>query len=84
MAELPDISDLLTAEKDVVEIQTEYDRRIKEARDKYTGLRGEVVQRYKAAGIGPEDCDHPVIKYWGMGEDQCECCGEARPQQKKR
>lgn len=87
MAKLPDISDLLKAEKKSAGLQKKYEKIQQEMQDNNKRLREiqlKVIDRYNAASICPQVCDHPVIRYCGMGEDECECCGEARPERKYR
>lgn len=72
MAKLPDISDLVDARIDFEDLRNRLDTAGKEI----YRIENEVVQRYKSAGIAEEDCNHPVVKYQGMGENECSCCGK--------
>ena len=75
MVNLPDISDLIEAEKRFEESRKEVDL----AKEAFELLQDKVVDRYKKAGVTPDDCDHPVVRYCGMGENECRCCGEVNP-----
>ncbi len=90
MRKLPDISDLLRAEKKFEGLYKKYNKIREEMQDyNKTTLREielKVIDRYKAAGITPEECDHPVTRYpryQGLGIDECECCGITQPKKKK-
>ena len=74
MVDLPDISDLLEAERGIFSSQQKLNdeaKRLEEARKK---LREGIVTVYKTAQVTPEKCDHPVTEYRGMGMDYCCCC----------
>lgn len=72
MVNLPDISDLLEAQKEVTDLHDKF----KGAQERLTEVEEEVVRRYKDAKITTEYCNHPVVKYCGMGESECKCCDE--------
>ncbi|MFH0752603.1 MAG: hypothetical protein V1914_03295 [archaeon] len=72
MVDLPDITDLIEAEDNVKTLRKEFAK----AMEKLGDTRKEVIQRYKTTNVSQKDCNHPVVKYCGMGEIECECCGE--------
>ncbi|MFC1686903.1 hypothetical protein ACFL0E_00925 [Nanoarchaeota archaeon] len=74
MADLPDISNLL---KIVEETEGLQERLRKEQGNAYRltkKIKQEIIQRYKAANVTQDYCDHPVINYGGMGTSDCACC----------
>ncbi len=79
MAELPDISDLITARENYKTIYDTLYQKVEEAAEKLRRCETEVVLRYQKANISVEECDHPVQKYLGLGESECACCGKPRP-----
>lgn len=77
MPKLPDISDYLTTKDTISQLQREMStigQRLFSADSALKILREAVIQRYEAAGITEEDCDHPLWTYRGLGQTQCECC----------
>ena len=76
---LPDISDFLEVKETVSRLQRELSKVGEELFSAdYTLQRKqeEVIRRYRAAGIGEEDCNHPLWVYRWLGKTQCECCGK--------
>lgn len=81
MANLPDITDLLEAWKNYGALYETYEtlqKKVAEAGEEISQLEEEVVRRYKAANIPEIECNHPVIRYQGLGESECACCGKCR------
>lgn len=72
--DLPDISDLVQAREETSTLIQDMEREIGSNRIKVEKLNQEIVQRYKALGVKADYCDHPVVKYEGMGSNSCECC----------
>ncbi|MEK6968896.1 MAG: hypothetical protein AABW48_00540 [Nanoarchaeota archaeon] len=83
---LPDISDLLEAEKGLFDSQQklnakqqELNAELKSLEAERNRLRERIVNVYKTAQVTSEECDHPVVKYQGMGMTQCRCCDKYIP-----
>ncbi|MFC1740984.1 hypothetical protein ACFL3V_00420 [Nanoarchaeota archaeon] len=74
MGDLPDISDLLEAEKCLFSSQQKLSEEVKRLEEGRKKLREGIVTVYKTAQVTPEECDHPVIEYQGMGMSYCGCC----------
>lgn len=68
----PDISDLLEIRNDFLNRREE----LRELGKRLLRIENEVIQRYKSECISEKDCDHPVTRYAGGGEDECLCCGK--------
>ncbi len=79
MANLPDITDMLEAWKNYGTLYETYEalnKKVAEAREEIGRLEEEAVRNYKAANISEEECNHPIIRYRGLGESECICCGK--------
>ena len=42
-------------------------KKVAEAREEISELEEEAVRNYKAANISEEECNHPIIRYRGLG-----------------
>lgn len=83
---LPDISDLLKAEKGLSDSQQKLNAKQQELNAELKSLEAErkrlregIVTVYKTAQVTSEECDHPVTEYQGMGMVQCKCCDKYIP-----
>lgn len=74
MSTLPDISDLVQQRKEAHDSLDDLKGKIAEKENEITQVNKVIVQRYKALGVKAENCDHPVVRYAGMGENYCQCC----------
>lgn len=74
MAGLPDISDLIEVKETLVSIGAAFRKLGKKADESRTIIEDNILKRYRAAGVTKDDCDHPIIRYMGMGDSECGYC----------
>ncbi len=74
MEDLPDISNLLELMEETEGLQERLRTEQGNAYRLTEKIKQEIIQRYKAANVTPDYCDHPVRVYEGMGNSSCACC----------